>query len=160
MFILQEILAVVNDLFGISYVWGSKDLESLFTESFHKSIFSLILIFISRSIWITQNKVFFQNISPDVMSCGIRGISLFNEYVVFNLSKKTKKIYFLGTTSFCAKGFFGGFSSNSSGSCGMVHSLNKDHYFTLCLGGGKGTNTKAKLMRLWGLLQFFPLLES
>ena len=120
--------------------------------------FSLLPIFISWSIWITQNKVVFQNISPNVMSCGIKGISLFNEYMVSNLSKKMKRTYPPGTTSFCAEGFFDGASSNSYCGCGMMLSLNKDHYFTLCLGGGKGSNTKADLMSFWGLLQFAAII--
>ena len=40
----------------------------------------------------------------------------------------------------------------------MVLSLNKDNYITLCLCEGKGTNTKAEIMSLWGLLQFVALI--
>ena len=40
----------------------------------------------------------------------------------------------------------------------MVHSLNKEHYFTLSLGVGKGINTKVEMLILWGLLQFSSLI--
>ena len=40
----------------------------------------------------------------------------------------------------------------------MVLYLNKDHYFTLRMGGGFGTNTKSELLSLWGLLQFAILI--
>ena len=75
-----------------------------------------------------------------------------------NLSNKTKRRYLLGTTFFCAEGFFYGASSNFSYGYGMVLSLNKDHYFSLILGGGRGTNTKDELLSLWGLLQFSSLI--
>ena len=56
------------------------------------------------------------------------------------------------------KVFFDNASLKSSCGCGMVLSLNKDNYFTLCLCEGKGTNTKAEIMSLWGLLQFVSLI--
>ena len=51
-------------------------------------------------------------------------------------------------------GYFDGASNNSSYGLGMVVNLNKDHYFSLSLGGGQGTNSKAELLSLYGLLQF------
>ena len=40
----------------------------------------------------------------------------------------------------------------------MVLILNNDHLFNLRMGGGIGSNTRAKLLGLWGLLHFHSLL--
>ena len=90
-----------------------------------------------------RNNAFFQNSSPNVMICGIKGIILFKEYMDLSHSKKAKRIYMPNILPLCAKEFFYVASSNIVCGCGMVLSLNTKHYFTLRLGGGKGTNTKA-----------------
>ena len=57
-------------------------------------------------------------------------------------SKKIKRLYDPVKTSHFDDFFFDGASSNNLCGCGMVLSLNTDHYFSLRLGGGIDTNKK------------------
>ena len=67
-----------------------------------------------------RNKEVFQSLSPNVMICGLKGISLFKKYMELKHSKKTKMLYAPVKTSLSADGFFDGASSNNLCGCGMV----------------------------------------
>ena len=99
-------------------------------------------------MWNMRNVAVFQSLSPNVMICGLKGISLFKKYMELKHAKKTNMLYALVKTSLSADGFLDGASSNNLCGCGMILILNKDHYFSLKLGGGIGTNTKDELLSL------------
>lgn len=51
-------------------------------------------------------------------------------------------------------GFFGGAAQLGVGGAGMVIKLSDNHFFHLRMGAGRGSNTRSKLLALWGLLWF------
>ena len=65
------------------------------------------------------------------------------------VKQKTPKILYPPIHNFStAMGYFDGASSNVDCGCGMILMLNMDHLFRLWMGGGKGSNTRAKLLIL------------
>lgn len=50
--------------------------------------------------------------------------------------------------------FFDGAEKNDQCGAGMILQIKSDHIIYLKMGVGIGTNTKAKLLSLWGLLWF------
>ena len=63
-------------------------------------------------------------------------------------------VYAHSFISFLAFCYFNGASSNGECGCGMVLFLNNDHFFKVWMGGGIGSNTRAELINLWGILCF------
>ena len=53
-----------------------------------------------------------------------------------------------------AVGFFDEDFKEGISGCGMVLKINDFHVFNLCMGGDQGSNTKAELLDLWGILYF------
>ena len=72
--------------------------------------------------------------------------SLFHFYLVPKLKKKIRCI---GTSPF---GFFDGAIVENLGGAGFVLHLSDSHTLGFCLGCGRSTNTRAKLLALWALL--------
>ena len=59
-------------------------------------------------------------------------------------------LYFDGDTV----GYFAGVELHGSCGAGMVIQLEVNHSYLLCMNADKGTNTRAELLALWGLLFF------
>lgn len=84
-------------------------------------------------------------------------IGLFNEY--FKLVAQKGKIL-VPSLTLPEDGFFGffdGAKANNSRGCGMVVQINATSSFQIWMGAGIGTNTRAELLALWGLLLFASL---
>ena len=153
-----QVWRVVKECLGISIDSGAKNLENSFSNWFQNDVsYNLLRIFISWSIWLTRNQAIFLETKPIALICGIRGINLFKDYETIN-NRKFKKNCPLVDVSSAVVGYFDGASNLNHCGCGMVLVLNKDHFFNLCMGGSLGSNTKAELLSLFGLLHFASLI--
>lgn len=75
--------------------------------------------------------------------------NMLNEQCAENIQKRSKQI-----TPFCppqhmAVIYFDGAASGGHCAAGGIIHLNPDHYFTLKLNCGRGSNMKAEILRLW-----------
>ena len=99
-----------------------------------------------------RNKIIFQNIRPNFNQCCIKSLTFFKEFSRNNQFKAWKNIYNHVPSLYFVVGYFDG--SLVEGRCGnsMVVWINEDHCFNLWMGGGIGSNTKAKLLGIWGVI--------
>lgn len=112
-----------------------------------------IPIFISWALWFTRNSSIFQDMELDVSSCGFLALKLLHQYPVDTTSTVVRSI---GQFSFIVNQpilFFDGAAQNGYCAAGGVIYLNQDHFFTLRLNCGLGSNMKAELLALWCVLR-------
>ena len=83
-----------KDLLCCNSNWGDADLEEYFRSWFQETTsYKILPIFISKWISNMRDKAIFQFISPNVMLCRLKCISLFKYYMNLKHSKKTKVLY-------------------------------------------------------------------
>ena len=104
-------------------------------------------------IWKARNSSIFEGKKPTVLNIIFQIDKLLLLY--HPPCKKTKKPRVIGSCPSLVFpcGFFDGASTNGSGGAGICIYLNMTHSFEFALGVGTCTNTKAKLIGLWALLQ-------
>ena len=90
--------------------------------------FKLIDVFITWVVWNMRIKAIFQDVVPNVLLCGIKGICLFKDFLKMDKTKKLKVIYSSVQSSLLVVGYFDRVSSNDSFGCGMVLIINKDFF--------------------------------
>lgn len=113
--------------------------------------------FLCWGIWRAKNSSISEGKLARVHSTCINIIGLFNEY--FKLVAQKGKIL-VPSLTLPEDGFFGffdGAKANNSRGCGMVVQINATSSFQIWMGAGIGTNTRAELLALWGLLLFASL---
>ena len=109
-------------------------------------------IFVSWSIWISRNSSIFLDNRPNFHICSMRSLNLFKEYENLVYKRITKNLFKPAEVPNWAIGFFDGASKLYNCGCGFVLNLSKYHFLYFGFGGGPRTNTKAKLLSLYGLL--------
>ena len=105
-----------------------------------------------------RNKVLFENSVPCVTTCFIKALSFYKEYKGNDIQIIPKLLHAPVLSHTLAVGYFDGAAQNNVCGCGMVIWISKDHFFSLCMGGGSGSNTRAELLSLWGLLYVVSLI--
>lgn len=101
--------------------------------------------------WISRIFSVFQHSPPNVHTCSIRSLNLFNEYENHVCKRIAKKLCKPVEVTNGAVGYFDGVSTLYYCGCGFVLNLSKEHSLYIFFGGGHGSNTKAELLSLYGL---------
>ena len=88
----------------------------------------------------------------------MRILNLFKEYENLVYKRITKRLFKPAKVSNGAIGFFDDAFKLYNCGCGFVLNLSKYHFLYFNFGGGPGTNTKAELLSLYGLLLIASLI--
>lgn len=105
-------------------------------------------------VWRNRNILIFRGICPrvDMVVARICASVPFSETQTCHVS--VYKLFSLDTHSSFPYGFFYGATETGVCGAGMVIFLSPDHYFHLNMRARSGSNTRAELVALWGLLYF------
>lgn len=111
-------------------------------------------------IWKWQNNKIFQNNSE---AFGSIIDKIIPSYFSYNQNMSQQKIQHMAPSPspplLFPRAHFDGAAKDGNCACGVFISFSKDHHFSIFWNGGRGTNNKAEVMTLHGLLFFYSFME-
>lgn len=147
---IKNIWGKFTSYLGLTHHWEGCNVEKCLYDwvRFEKAHFTLP-VFICWVIWRAQNIALFDNYIPIVDSGFHEALSLYLKYQEEDRKLVERNISNFQLTVDDPILFFDG--ATAEGKCGIggVIYLNYDHFYTICMHGGVGTNTKAELLALW-----------
>lgn len=117
----------------------------------HKAYRALSL-YIFLGIWKARNTLIFEHKVPDVQETCIRISFDFLEKGLVTMTQNTRHITLRDVWDNFPVGFFDGAAQAEICGSGMVIYLIPHEYYCFKWHSGQGTNTRAKLLALWGIL--------
>lgn len=138
----------------INDIWDVGDFGScLLNWSRSSKSHLLIPIFVLWIIWYARNCAIFNGRVLEVKACGLSVLKMahfYNNEKLKPISSRISLFSFIVNQSVL---FFDGAAQHGLCAAGGVIFLNKDHYFTLGLNCGFGTNMKADPLALWCVMK-------
>ena len=111
-------------------------------------------LFTIWEVWKSRNKFIFQYLKPSVVHVSIKMASSFSEFYKVRSLVASKIVHFPLFEDNQPIHLFYGVEQHGICGAGMVIYLRWNHMFKLWMGVGSGTNTREKLLALWGSLWF------
>jgi len=139
----------------ISEEWGDTPFKDNL-EKWYKKVrnHKELPVFICWGVWRTRNYMIFENKSQNSSMVFNRILDVYNESYKEKVFKRNRAIRQPSLIDVIVVGYFDGAALLGQCGGGMCLNLNQSHSFHLWMGSGTGTNTRAKLLALWGLLRF------
>lgn len=119
----------------------------------YRNINTLPLI-VFWELWKTCNRMIFQDLSPCIKATVLKILGVVQEFSVRDKVKKLKFPVMPHLKENIVVAFFDGVGTNGLCGAGLLLKIKDFHCIRLWMKIGRGTNTQAELISLWGLLWF------